>query len=134
MKTNISSAYLWKTIRRFDLESAINLTKDVCKIYNNFPQDTGMVNPFRRSATGEGRFDKSALHDAAFWGYFEVCKLIIDNVDDANQNNGHWYTTPLHLAAQNNHLLICQLFMENDKVFDSTLGHSTYFSIITIST
>ena len=83
MKTNISSTYL---IRRCDVESVINVTKDVCKIYNNFPKDFIHI--------------KSALHDAENRGCLEVCKLIIDNVEDANPKNGHRYTTPLHLAAR----------------------------------
>ena len=51
------------------------------------------------------------LHIAAKNGYFEICKLIIDNVDHTNpaDNNG---STPLYLAAQNGHLGIFKLMYQ----------------------
>ena len=81
------------------------------------------------------------LHIAANYGHFDICKLIVDNVDDKNpaELNGN---TPLHIAAHNGYFEICQLIIGNvnDKnpankqgVTPSQLaannGHNTYLQI-----
>ena len=55
------------------------------------------------------------LHMAAYKGYFEICKIIIENVEDKNpsRNDG---TTPLYMAAQFGHFKICKLIMDNVQV------------------
>ena len=52
------------------------------------------------------------LFVAAHSGNYDVCKLIITNVDDKNpaRHNG---VTPMYLAAQNGHIEICKLFIAN---------------------
>ena len=48
-------------------------------------------------------------------GHFDVCKLIIDNpiVYNKNPKGENGLTTPLHLAARNGHLAICELILRN---------------------
>ena len=43
------------------------------------------------------------LHSAALKGHFEICKLIVDSVEDKNPalSDGD---TPLHFAAEQGHL------------------------------
>ena len=54
------------------------------------------------------------LHMAAFKGYFEICKLILENVDDKNpsRNDG---TTPLYMAAQFGHYKISAFFKSRNN-------------------
>ena len=83
------------------------------------------------------------LHTAANCGHFQICKLIVDNVDGNAKNpadiNGY---TPLHIAAHNGYLEICQLIVDNvnDKNPVNHLGitpfqlavdngHDTYLQI-----
>ena len=51
---------------------------------------------------GEVENGWTLLHNAAKNGHFEVCKLLVDNVEDKNPgcNDGE---TPLFKAAQNGH-------------------------------
>ena len=52
------------------------------------------------------------FHFASDKGHFDICKLIIDNVNDKNpsQNDGE---TPLHNAANGGHFEICKLIIDN---------------------
>ena len=52
------------------------------------------------------------LHIAAFRGYFDICQLILENVEEKNPAN-KMGKTPLHLAAQGGHLGIVQLIIKN---------------------
>ena len=54
------------------------------------------------------------LHEAAGKGEFELCKQIINNVQNKNPKC-HYGFTPLHLAAEEGHLSICQLILKNTK-------------------
>ena len=44
--------------------------------------------------------------------YFEVCKLILDNVQDKNPKDDYG-VTPLHFAAQNDYSKVCLLILKN---------------------
>ena len=56
---------------------------------------------------------ETPLLRAASKGHLEVCKLIIQNLQDKNPTTVEG--TPLHLAAQEGHLEVCKLFMDNIK-------------------
>ena len=43
-------------------------------------------------------------------GNVELCRLIMDNVDDGNPKTDD--DTPLHLAATNGHLEVCRMIIE----------------------
>ena len=51
------------------------------------------------------------LHDAAEKGHEEICKIIIDSVENKNPNDALG-NTPLHLAAKKGHRHICKLIMD----------------------
>ena len=42
----------------------------------------------------------------------EICRLIIENVEEKNPKD-HYGVTPLHRAAKEGHLEICRLIIEN---------------------
>ena len=52
------------------------------------------------------------LHIAAQNGNVELCRLIMDNVDDEDPKDEMGYT-PLFLAARNGHIDVCRLIMKN---------------------
>ena len=52
------------------------------------------------------------FHIAAEKGYFNICQLIIENIDDCNPSVCY-DRTPLGIAAQNDHYEICKLIIEN---------------------
>ena len=54
----------------------------------------------------------TALHIAAYENHYEMCQLIISNIENKGPTDGHG-STPLHYAAQMGHLRICYLFIEN---------------------
>ena len=52
------------------------------------------------------------FHEAAGQGRLEMCKLIMEYIQDKNpEDNEHF--TALHLAAQNGHLETCKLILDN---------------------
>ena len=59
------------------------------------------------------------LHLAAQSGHLDICKIIIDNIDDVSpeDNNGR---TPLYIAAQNGHLGIFK-FINQVHVYQTKL-------------
>ena len=55
-------------------------------------------------------FDKSTpLHYAALRGHMDICRLIINNVDNKHPVNKHG-VTPKELAVQFGHIAVSQLF------------------------
>ena len=54
------------------------------------------------------------LHIGAMNGNAELCRLIMDNVDDGNPKDKMGYT-PLAMAAANGHLEVCRLIIERVK-------------------
>merc|ERR1712203_1303004 len=51
------------------------------------------------------------LHYATTKGFFEICSLILENIEDKNPKaDRDW--TPLHLAARYGQLEICKLIMK----------------------
>ena len=83
------------------------LREQVCELILNNAEATEDKNPFTCLQTAT--FGGSPLHVAATYGHLEVCKLILQHVQNKNPaaSNG-W--TPLHSAAQmgpvSEHLLI----------------------------
>jgi len=67
---------------------------------------------------------ETPLHRAARGGWLDICRLIIDMVDNKNpvksKENGSPYPscTPLHVAAEFGHIEVCQLII--DKVQDQS--------------
>ena len=63
------------------------------------------------------------LHLAATRSHLEVCKLIIEFIENKNSQN-KWNGTPLHEAAGYGHLQVCKLIIENieDKNPKNNLG------------
>jgi len=53
----------------------------------------------------------TALHCAVWKGHQAVCEYLLSIGADVNaqNNNGHWGTTPLHAAAHANQALIAQM-------------------------
>ena len=54
---------------------------------------------------------KTPLHNAAQYGYLDVCKAIMEKIKDKNpkDDNGR---TPLHNAAENGHLEVCHAIID----------------------
>ena len=51
--------------------------------------------------------------------HLQVCKLILENVDDKNpKKKDEW--TPLHIAVKNCHLEVFKLILENVVVYRLT--------------
>ena len=57
---------------------------------------------------------KTPLHMAAEGGYYELCQLIIGNVQEKNPRDS-LQLTPLHMAANYGHIDICKLIIENGE-------------------
>ena len=66
------------------------------------------------------------LHEAAYSGHLEICKLLLDGTENKNPAD-YIGNTPLHLAAKTGHLEICKLIMSHIDVNDR---HSLGLSII----
>ena len=67
------------------------------------------------------------FHYAAQNGLFEVCKLILENVQDKNPVGLDGWT-PLDFAAENGHLKVCHLIIEKMKMNNpkDTIGMSVF--------
>ena len=59
-----------------------------------------------------GLLKTSPLHMAAHQGHFEICRLIVENVQDKCPVDGHG-DTPLHMAAHMGHQDIYHLIAQN---------------------
>ena len=105
--TNCKNDTLKKMLHRSDVNAAINLASKVSEFYEKHHRYTGNVCNIHTSCT------KCTLHEAARRGHLEVCKLIIDQMDDKNPKMGEFQDTPLHDAAMNGHLSICKLILDN---------------------
>ena len=57
------------------------------------------------------------LHMAAQKGHLEVCKMIMECLEDKNPID-RLGETPLHFAAKNGHFDTCKLFIANENVDD----------------
>ena len=55
------------------------------------------------------KFGETPLHFAAMDGHLDVCRLIIDNVNDKHPVT-NFGDTPKDLAVENNHVVVSQLF------------------------
>jgi ankyrin repeat protein len=52
------------------------------------------------------------LHKAAKNGHYEVCQLVISNVNEKNPASNDGFT-PLHIATKHGHYKICNLIKKN---------------------
>ena len=57
------------------------------------------------------------LHEAAYSGHLEICKLLLDGTENKNPAD-YIGNTPLHLAAKTGHLEVCKLIMSHVDVND----------------
>jgi len=105
--TNCKNDTLKKMLYRSDVNAAVNLASKVSEFYKHLKPTTGNECDKHCSCT------KCTLYEAARCGYLEVCKLIIDQMDDKNPKMGEFMDTPLHEAALNGHLYICKLIVDN---------------------
>ena len=57
---------------------------------------------------------ETPLHLAATNGHLEICKLIVENMDEQGDKNpkNNFGNTPLHYAAADGHFEICKLLAE----------------------
>ena len=66
----------------------------------------------------QNKWNGTPLHEAAGYGHLQVCKLIIENIEDKNPKN-NLGDTPLHLAAKSGHFEVCKLIIENTEDINS---------------
>ena len=57
------------------------------------------------------------LHESAYSGHLEICKLLLDGTKNKNPAN-YIGNTPLHMAAKTGHLEVCKLIMSHVDVND----------------
>ena len=57
----------------------------------------------------------SVLHMAACHGNHEVCKFIMEQIECKNPTMEWSGSTPFHEAAENGHISLCELFINNTK-------------------
>ena len=56
--------------------------------------------------------ERTLLHLAAGYGHYNICKKIIENIQDKNPSDENGWT-PLHSAALFGHLKVCEYILEN---------------------
>ena len=98
---------------------ASNKTIGISK-YRELMQTVGDKNP--RNNKG-----KTPLHQAAKYGFFDLCKLILENTTNKNPEDNAGMT-PFHYAAAAGNLKICKLMMPNikDKNIRNFKGHFVF--------
>ena len=72
------------------------------------------------------------LYAAANNGHFEICKLIVENVEDKNPAYNSGYT-PVDIAAKNGHFDICILIlkrMEDKRIKKINLKLANFCNIL----
>ena len=103
------------SIKNCDIES-------VRRHLNNSAQNNGFSQLFD-SHDSEGR---TSLHIAAFYGYQEICEVLIENGAPVNaqdfQNN-----IPIHLAVLKNQINVVELLLNNGSLLDSV--NNVFFCI-----
>ena len=91
--------YPYHLAAEYGLVNAYKYLMSISRIKN-----PGSHNP----GTGKGQ---TPLHVAADRGQLEICKLVINNVEDKNPPNLKEGATPLHLAATQGHVEICKFIL-----------------------
>ncbi len=66
----------------------------------------------RNKCNGTGYTDETALHNAAFWGRYDIAKLLIESGADVNALTDR-RNTPLHEAAQCGSVRVLKLLLES---------------------
>ena len=69
------------------------------------------------------------LHFAVSKGHFEICKIIIENVDDKNPGTFREKLTPLHIPAYKGSIEIFKLILANVKNKNPKNIHGTPLTI-----
>jgi ankyrin repeat protein len=80
--------------------------------------DAGGNVDIRNHSDGTGYVGETALHRAAFWGRYEIGKLLIDagaEVDALTKTK----STPLHSAARRGNVRFARLLLENGARADA---------------
>jgi len=110
-KENISS----KKYCQFAKYGAVDVCRHIIRNRTAEPSDKskGETNPVVRYSI---HVQTTPLHEAARNGHLEICKLIMETIDDKNpairkRRKDGW--TPLHEAAENGHLEVCRLIFDN---------------------
>ena len=65
----------------------------------------------RNKSDNTGHMGETALHCAAFWGRYEIAKLLIDHGADVNALTDR-RSTPLHDAARMSNAKLARLLLE----------------------
>ena len=119
-------------------ESPINVAGAIgdVELFNSVKEKTGRIEKYRSS---DGM---TPFHSAAHNNHLNLCKVIIEQLQDKNPGNRQG-VTPLHYAVLRGHLTICQLILKsvqdknpaNKKGFTplhyaARNGHCNVFSLI----
>jgi ankyrin repeat protein len=67
----------------------------------------------RNKSDHTGTVGETALHCAAFWGRYDIAKLLLDSGADVNALTER-QSTPLHNAARMNNVRLARLLLENE--------------------
>ena len=76
----------------------------------NVPLDNVVDKNPRNGANGH-----TPLDGAAFFGYLNICQLMIKHLEVKNPKRNTDGMTPFHWAAKNGQLEVCNLFTENTE-------------------
>ncbi|HEY4310896.1 MAG TPA: ankyrin repeat domain-containing protein [Pirellulales bacterium] len=72
----------------------------------------------RNECDGTGYLGQTALHSAAFWGHYDIAKVLIESGADVNALTDR-RNTPLHEAAQCGSTRVLRLLLENGAIPDA---------------
>ena len=79
-------------------------------VYESVIVEAEVKNP-KDSEDEEGR---TCLHYAASKGHWQICKLIVDAIEDKHPKDSYG-RTPLHSAAKDGHEEVCKLIIDSVK-------------------
>ena len=180
--TNVPDAYLYNIFGKVDLDSVIELLKNVQQVYDEFrieqqdyeikglnlldrefiivdivdgteidafclPRELdenvlAKINAGELFLTTKGVskphpinpsnvLDLTPLHIAAGYGYFNVCKLIAENVQEKNPQDSYG-ETPLQIAEENGHSSVIEYFQSLLDVVDEPRKSCPYCNVVGI--
>lgn len=90
------------------------LSKNLFKytVENNINEVKSLINDSKLSVNCYDEQGMTPLQHAAFKGYYDLCKLLLDCGADVNDNNGAYGYSALSLAAISNHCSVVSLLLE----------------------